>query len=159
MPRPLVDLSALNLAEDVIPQAEIRELLPHDHEFRLIDGVCFLDLEESVIVAYKDWGPNPWWARGHVPGRPIMPGVLMIEGCAQASSILMKRRNDGWDPNRFIGLGGVDDARFRGVVTPPCRVYFVAKTGLQTHRVARYPAQAFAGNRLVFEMELLGVPL
>ena len=159
MPQPLVDLSKLNLTEEVMTQAEIRRLIPHDHEFRLIDGVCFLDPEENVIVAYKDWGANPWWARGHIPGRPLMPGVLMIEGCAQAASILMKTTTEGWGPDRFVGMGGVDDARFRGVVTPPCRIHFVSKTAVQTRRLARYPAQAFVNGKLVFEMELIGVPL
>ncbi len=159
MQRPLVDLSQLNLTEDLVTEEELRVQLPHDHEFKLIDGICFLDLEEEIVVGYKDWDANPWWGRGHIPGRPIMPGVLMIEGCAQVSALLMKRKHGGWPPERFIGLAGVDGARFRGVVTPPCRVHFVAKIGLQNNRIARYPAQAFVDNKMVFEMELMGVPI
>ena len=83
----------------------------------------------------------------------------MIEGAAQASSLLMKLKNQGWPHDKFIGLGGVDGARFRGTVTPPARVYFVGKTEKQTSRMARYAAQAFCDGKLVFEMELLGVPL
>ncbi|MEM7200452.1 MAG: 3-hydroxyacyl-ACP dehydratase FabZ family protein [Planctomycetota bacterium] len=159
MPQPLRDLSTLNLTEDVMPVAQIRELLPHAHEFELVDGVCFLDTEDDVIIAYKDWPEDPWWGRGHIPGRPIMPGVLMIEGCAQAASILMKVKTTGWPKDQFIGLGGVDNARFRGAVTPPARVYFLATQGRQNARMARYPCQAFTGGKLIFEMDLLGVRL
>ncbi|MCA8955160.1 MAG: beta-hydroxyacyl-ACP dehydratase [Planctomycetes bacterium] len=159
MSREIVDLASLDLSSDVMTDAEIRAMVPHAHEFRLIDGVCHLDLQRGILVAYKDWDEDPWWARGHIPGRPIMPGVLMVEGCAQASTILMKK-HEGWDANRFIGLGGLDRVRFRGQVTPPCRVHFVSEVGTQSgNRLAKYPAQCFLDGKMVMQMELLGVLL
>lgn len=157
MPRALIDLNGLDLSQDVMAEAEIRAMLPHAHEFRLIDGICHLDMTAGVVVGYKDWGPDAWWARGHVPGRPLMPGVLMVEGCAQVSTILMKKQ-EGWGADKFIGLGGLDRVRFRGQIIPPCRVHFVSAVGSRSgNRIAKYPAQCFLDGKLVMDMDLLGV--
>ena len=156
MPRPLFDLSALNLSEDVLPEEELRALLPQDHEFRMLDGICCLDIEEKIVVGYKDWDDNPWWARGHIPGDPLMPGILMIEGCAQVASVLIKKLPGGWGSEGFVGLAGVDNARFRGIVKPNTRIHFTAKFHQQTSRLARYPAQALVDGKIMFEMDLLG---
>ena len=158
MPRLLVDISKLDLSREVMSQDELRAILPHRHEFQLIDGVCHLDPDEGVIVGYKDWTEDAWWARGHVPGRPLMPGVLMCEGGAQISTVLLKSIRDGWDRDAFIGLGGLENVRFRGQVTPPGRVYFVARSGRQSgDRMAKYPTQAVFEGKMVMDMVLIGV--
>lgn len=159
MPAVLVDLAAYDLSQDVLEDAKIREMLPHAHEFKLIDGVCHLDLEAGTCIAYKDWDEDAWWGRGHIPGRPLMPGVLLVEGAAQAATILMKC-HEGWGADRFIGLGGLDDVRFRGQVVPPGRLYYASRLGKRSgNRMARYPAQAFYEGKLVMDMTLLGVML
>lgn len=157
MGQPIVDLSSLDLTKDVVSTEELRQVVPHREYFQMLDGICHLDLEQGIIVAYKDWDANPWWAGGHIPGRPIMPGVLMIEGAAQSATLPIKRTL-GWPNDRFIGLGGLNDVRFRGQVVPPARVYFVSKRGQTSgSRLARYPAQAFCNGQMILEMELLGV--
>lgn len=158
MPQLLVDIATLDLTKDVLPDDELRAMLPHAHEFKLIDGICHLDLEAGIVVGYKRWDANPWWARGHIPGRPIMPGVLLVEGSAQVATVLMKKR-ERWGMDRFIGLGGLDDVRFRGTVVPPTTVYFVSKVGNRSTRIAKYPAQCFCDGKLVMEMEMLGILL
>lgn len=159
MGRPLVDLASLDLTKDVVPREELRQLVPQRHEFEMLDGICWFDEAAGIVVAYKDWPADAWWARGHVPGRPLMPGVLMIEGAAQAATFLIKRRL-GWKDEKFIGLGGLNDVRFRGQVVPPARVHFVSGGGtISGNRLARFPAQAFCNGQMVLEMELLGVLL
>lgn len=159
MGRPLVDLSSLDLTRDVVSQEELRAIVPHRDTFQMLDGICHFDPEGQVIVAYKDWPQDPWWAKGHVPGNPLMPGVLMIEGAAQAATFLIKK-TIGWEIDRFIGLGGLNDVRFRGTVVPPARVYFVSAKGqVSGKRLARFPAQAFCNGSMTMEMELLGVLL
>lgn len=158
MPQALIDLASLDLTREALPDGELREMLPHDHEFRLIDGIRHLDLERGIVVGYKRWGDDPWWARGHIPGRPLMPGVLMVEGAAQVSTVLMKKR-EGWGRDKFIGLGGLDKVRFRGTVGVGATVWFVSQVGQRSSRMAKYPAQAFVDGRMVMDMELLGVLL
>ncbi len=156
MSKALVDLSTLDLSRDVMSQEELRSLLPHRYEFQLIDGICHVDQEAGLVVGYKDWGEDAWWARGHIPGRPLMPGVLMVESCAQVSTVLMKK---SMATTGFIGLGGLEGVRFRGTVVPPTRIHLVSRVGKHSSRMARYPAQCFCAGKLVMEMELLGVLL
>ncbi|MEO0481575.1 MAG: 3-hydroxyacyl-ACP dehydratase FabZ family protein [Planctomycetota bacterium] len=159
MARSLVDLDSLDLSQDVVGEEELRRMLPHQHEFQLIDGICHVDVNDGLIVGYKDWGEDPWWARGHIPGRPLMPGVLMIEGGAQVGTVLMKM-TEGWEAERFIGLGGVDDVRFRGQVLPNSRIYFASRRGQRSgNRMAKYFAQGYCNGKQVMDMKLLGVLL
>ncbi len=159
MARPLIDLSTLDLSRDVVPEAELRMLVPQRDAFQLLDGICFFDPERSLVVGYKDWPADAWWAKGHIPGKPLMPGVLMIEGAAQAATFLIKKVM-GWQHDRLVGLGGLNDVRFRGQVEPPARVHFVSSPGqVSGTRLARFPAQAFCNGQMVMDMELLGVLL
>jgi 3-hydroxyacyl-[acyl-carrier-protein] dehydratase len=158
MARPLIDLSSLDVSEDVVPEREVRRVIPHTDEFRMIDGICFLDLERQIVAGYKIWDDNPWWARAHIPGRPMMPGVLMIEGCAQVSAILVDR-NGIFPDKSFVALAGVDDTRMRRVITPPAKVFFAATLLKQNAHIARFAAQCLVDGEVALEAELLGVPL
>lgn len=159
MGQPLVDLPSLDLTRDVIPEAELRAVLPHRDLFQLLDGICHFDPERKLVVGYKDWSADAWWAKGHIPGKPLMPGVLMIEGAAQAASFLIKKTST-WEIDRFVGLAGLNDVRFRGSVVPPARVYFVSgNMQISGRRLARMPAQVFCNGQMTMEMELLGVML
>lgn len=159
MGRPIVDLTTLDLTKDVVSEEELRRLVPHRHEFAMLDGICHFDTEQEIVVGYKDWPEDAWWARGHIPGMPLMPGVLMIEGAAQVASFLIKRAV-GWQIDSFVGLAGLNDVRFRGKVTPPARVHYVSGRGqVSGRRLARFPAQAFCNGQMILEMELLGVLL
>ena len=159
MARPLVDFALLDVSKDVIPQAELRSMVPRRDAFQLLDGICYYDPEQSLLIAYKDWTVDAWWAAGHIPGKPLMPGVLMIEGAAQAATFLLKKFNN-WPPEKFVGLGGLDDVRFRGQVVPPARVHFVVGRGtLSGSRMAKFPTQAFCNGQMIMDMVLLGVIL
>jgi 3-hydroxyacyl-[acyl-carrier-protein] dehydratase len=152
MGQPLVDLQQLDLSE-------LRACLPHDHEFRLLDGICHLDLERGIAVGRKDWDGEPWWAKGHVPGRPLMPGVLMIEGGAQIATFLVKQQS-GWAKDRMIGLAGMNDVRVRGQIVPNSRVYFVSgNVQVSGSRLARMQAQVFCNGQMTLEMTVMGVML
>lgn len=159
MGQPIVDLQSLDLTRNVVPEAELRACLPHAEYFRLLDGVCHLDPERGIAVGYKDWDQNPWWAAGHVPGRPLMPGVLMIEGAAQIASFLVKQLS-GWAKDRMIGLAGLNDVRVRGQVVPPARVYFVSgKPQISGSRLAKIETQVFSNHTMTMEMVVMGVML
>ena len=90
---------------------------PQRFEFLQLTSILHLDLEENLIVGHRHIGDNEFWARGHLPGRPLFPGVLMIECMAQIASIHahheLKLKED-----IFMGFGAVDDVRFRRPVEP-----------------------------------------
>lgn len=159
MGQPLVDLATLDLSRHVVPDEELRTLLPHRDTFQLLDGIVYFNRETGIAVGYKDWDANPWWAKGHIPGRPIMPGVLMIEGAAQIATFLVKQYSD-WARERMIGLAGLDDVRLRGQVVPPARVYFVAANCVVSgRRLAKMSAQVFCNGQMTLETQVMGVML
>ena len=95
--------------------AEIMQVIPHRYPFLLIDRV--IEIEPGVrVVAIKNVTANEPQFTGHFPGRPIMPGVLMIEALAQAGAavVLSLPENRG----KLALFAGVDDCRFRRTVLP-----------------------------------------
>jgi len=159
MGQPILDLQSVDLGKAVVDDAELRACLPHAEYFRLLDGVCHFDRERQIAVGWKDWDKNPWWAGGHVPGRPLMPGVLMIEGAAQIATFLVKQVS-GWAKEAMIGLAGLDEVRIRGMIVPPARVYFVAG-GLQVsgRRLAKIQTQVFCNGSMTLETTVMGMML
>lgn len=100
-----------------LTKEQVMEMNPHRHEFQQCDGVLHFDKEGNLIVARRDVLEDEFWVRGHIPGRPIFPGVLMCETLAQVASIHAQMLVD--KPNgAFIGFGAIDEVRFRGMVTP-----------------------------------------
>ena len=94
---------------------EILDLIPHRYPFLLVDRV--LELSDHDIVAEKFVSANEPYFAGHFPGRPIMPGVLIIEAMAQAAAIGVLK-NDASARKRGLVLAGVKKARFRKPVLP-----------------------------------------
>jgi 3-hydroxyacyl-[acyl-carrier-protein] dehydratase len=94
---------------------EIEAILPHREPFLLIDEVVELEPGERV-VARKRVRPDEWYLAGHFPGRPVMPGVLIVEAMAQtgAVAVLSQEENRG----RIALFAGIDDVRFKRIVEP-----------------------------------------
>ncbi|GAA6734146.1 3-hydroxyacyl-ACP dehydratase FabZ [Thermus oshimai] len=94
---------------------EILALLPHRYPFLLIDRVLHAD--EKTFRALKNVTFNEPHFQGHFPGRPIMPGVLILEAMAQAA-VAVVARQPGFKPGGLAFLAGVEEARFRKPVVP-----------------------------------------
>ena len=95
----------------------IMEVLPHRYPFLLIDKITACQPGES-ITALKNVTINEPVFQGHFPGRPIMPGVLVIEAMAQAGGVLSHVTLGDVDPKPLFFLAGVNNARFRRTVLP-----------------------------------------
>jgi 3-hydroxyacyl-[acyl-carrier-protein] dehydratase len=98
-----------------LDKAGIEEILPHREPFLLIDEVVELVPGERV-VARKRVRDDEWYLAGHFPGRPVMPGVLIVEAMAQtgAVAVLSEEENRG----RIALFAGIDDTRFKRIVEP-----------------------------------------
>src|SRR6185369_11145757 len=104
---------------------------PQRFEMIQLDAVVYLNKDEKVIVGYKDVRYDEWWVRGHMPGYPLLPGVLMCEASAQLCSYFAMTQCE-FDGD-FLGFGGMDEVRFRMSVRPGERLILVAKT-VRFHR-------------------------
>ncbi len=157
MPPPLIlDPAQLDFSCLLADRTAIERVNPHRHEFALLDGVVLLDIERGLYAGYHDVRADAFWVRGHIPGRPLLPGVLMIEVAAQLASFLHHQVY----PNRgFLGFTGVDQVKFRGTVAPPCRLVIVGR-GLEIKpRRLVCASQGFVGPTMVFEGLITGMPV
>lgn len=156
--RPLIELSELDLTQRCANRDEILAVLSQRGTFAMLDGIVMRDEEAGLVVGYKEIRREDWWAPDHIPGRPIFPGVLQIEAGAQLCSYDYLLRMRGAD-QRFIGFGGLNETRFRGVVEPDVRMHFVGKVNRIRSSMFTYFVQGFVEQRLVFETEVIGVAL
>ena len=153
-PRMLVDLKALdmNAVEDDVEG--VRRYNRQRFEMEMLSGIIKYDREEGYVVGFKDATAEDFWVRGHVPGRPLMPGVLICECAAQLCSYYYGRTTQ---KNRFMGFAGMDNVKFRGQVFPGDRLVMVAKVSQIKSRISSFECQGFVNGRMVFGGTIHGV--
>ena len=157
MPPPLLfDLNDIDLSRVIVAREQIYQALPHRHEFSLLDGVVHLDQDAGRIVTLKHIRQDDWWTRGHIPGRPLFPGVLMIEAAAQTVSYFTHTVSDH---DRFFGFGGLDAVKFRDAVVPTCVLHFLGQAVDVRPRRMIYQIQGLVGSKMVFEGTITGMPV
>ena len=155
---PEIDVTTLDLTRPVAGVEQIREILPHRYEMEMLSAVVLLDPARKLIVGYKDMAPDAFWVRGHMPGYPLFPGVLMCEAAAQLCCYYTVSQKVT-DPGVLMGLGGIEDARFLRPVRPGDRLVMVGH-GLKVHRrLTRFRARGYVGGERVFEATVVGVPI
>lgn len=153
-PTPYLDIDSLDLENIIIPREEIYQRLPHRHEFMLLDGIVHLDEETGLMAGVRKLNPEEFWVRGHIPGRPLFPGVLMIETAAQLVSYYAM---GAMDNQGFLGFAGVEGAKFRGSVGPGETMVMVGKMiDIRTRRCVGN-TQGFVNGKMVFEGTITGM--
>ena len=150
----LIDLSTLDLNKSIVDIETIRAIIPHRYEMEQLSGIVKFDPEQGIIVGYKDVSPKEFWVRGHIPGRPLMPGVLMLEAAAQLCTYYYKKTTQD---DRFLGFGGIDKVKFRGKVVPGDRLVLIAKNRELRARRAILDTQGVVDGKLVFEGVIIGM--
>jgi len=95
---------------------EIEALIPHRWPMLMVDRIVEYDPEAKRIVGIKGITATEFWAQGHFPGLPILPGVLQVEALAQTMAVYVAKQPGFGDR---IGLfAGIDDVRFKRIVVP-----------------------------------------
>ena len=136
----------------VMEQAEIQALLPHRYPFLLVDRVLELDPDRR-IVAIKNVTINEPFFQGHFPGRPVMPGVLILEAMAQVGGVLaFKSVQVTGRP--VVYLTGVDSAKFRKPVVPGDRLRFEVDVVKKRSPFWKMQAKAYVDDDVVCEAEV-----
>lgn len=160
MPPPLLfDLSGIDLtAPPVFDREAVCRANPQRFEMQQLDGILWYDKEKSQILGYKDVTESEFWIRGHIPGRPLMPGVIMIEAAAQLSSFFIKHI---FQEEGFIGFAGIEEAKFRSTVEPGQRLYLLGHiTKCKRRKRGSHvttQVQGVVGDTMVFEATIAGM--
>ena len=126
-------------------RAEIEKILPHRAPFLLIDEVTALE-PGARVVARKTVRADEWYLSGHFPGRPIMPGVLIVEAMAQtgAVAVLALEQNRG----KIALFAGIDDVRFKRIVEPGDELELICELERVRGPIGRGKATAAVGDEL-----------
>ncbi|MBE9170623.1 3-hydroxyacyl-ACP dehydratase FabZ [Pleurocapsales cyanobacterium LEGE 06147] len=132
---------------------EIQQLLPHRYPFALVDRIIeYVPGEKAVGI--KNVTFNEPHFPGHIPNRPLMPGVLMVEAMAQVGGvILMQLPNmDG----KFFAFAGIDKIRFRRPVTPGDQLIMTVELlSLKRNRIAKMQGRGEVDGQLAVQGEML----
>ena len=124
---------------------EIEEILPHRDPFLFLDEVTVLE-PGSRVVARKRVREDEWFLTGHFPGRPIMPGVIIVEAMAQtgAVAVLADEANRG----KLALFAGINDVRFKRMVLPGDELELICEVERMRGPVGRGKATATVDGEL-----------
>jgi 3-hydroxyacyl-[acyl-carrier-protein] dehydratase len=136
---------------------DIQKILPHRYPFLLVDRVTSLE-EGKSIEAYKNVSISEPVFQGHFPDHPIYPGVMIIEGMAQAGGVLAFKSASKEDQeaakNKVVYFMSIDKAKFRHPVVPGDRLVYRLNVIKNRGAVWHLDAKAYVDEKLVTEAEL-----
>jgi UDP-3-O-[3-hydroxymyristoyl] N-acetylglucosamine deacetylase/3-hydroxyacyl-[acyl-carrier-protein] dehydratase len=137
----------------IIEASEIEKLLPHRYPMLLVDRVIDLELGKRA-VGIKNLTMNEHFFQGHFPGYPIMPGVLIVEAMAQCGGVLVLKSLPE-AAGKIVLFMGIDKVKFRKPVYPGDQLRLELEVDKIRSKVAKMRGQAFVGQDLVCEAELM----
>jgi 3-hydroxyacyl-[acyl-carrier-protein] dehydratase len=155
----LLDWSEIDFDHAVANLDEIRKYNPQRYEMEQLTAICFDDVERMICAGYKDITDQEFWVRGHMPGMPLMPGVIICECAAQMCSYYA-HKHKLLGESKVVGFGGLEDVRFRDPVRVGDRLVVVCqliKVRVGAIIVCRF--QAFVNQGLVADGKIKGVAL
>ena len=136
---------------------EIQKILPHRYPFLLVDRITELTPKES-IVGYKNISISEPVFQGHFPNHPIYPGVMIIEGMAQAGGVLAFKSMDNATQqdieNKVVYFMSIDKAKFRTPVKPGDKLEYRLSAIKNKGAIWMLDAKAYVDDKLVAEAEL-----
>lgn len=158
MPPPLLfDLSQIDLTkEPVFDKEAICKVNPQRFEMQQLDGILWYDKEKLLVLGYKDVSKDEFWIRGHIPGRPLMPAVIMVEAAAQLSSFFVRHI---YEMEGFIGFAGIEQAKFRSIIEPGKRLYLLGNITKFKRRKYTCSIQGVVDGTMAFEVIVSGLIL
>ncbi len=156
-PQQIIDPSTLDVNNIVSTRDDIYAVLPHRYEFERLMGTIYEDRETVTMAGYYDLPETDFWVRGHIPGRPLLPGVMMIETAAQLVSYLCLKLSDDSANSGFLGFSAVDGVKFRGSVTHGQKLVITGRLeDIRPRRIRGY-TQGFVDGKMVYEGMITGM--
>ena len=131
---------------------QIKEILPHRYPFLLIDKIIEF-IPEKKAVGIKNINKDEYFFQGHFPGRPVMPGVLILEAMAQVGGIIIMQMNVSY--GKLAVLAGTDKVRFRSIVIPGDQMIITSELIALKTKLGKVKSKVEVENKLVAEAEIL----
>jgi len=136
---------------------EIQKILPHRYPFLLVDRVTKIESGE-FIEAYKNVSVSEGIFQGHFPGHPIYPGVMIVEGMAQAGGVLafksLSQEEQDNTENKVVYFMSIDKCKFRSPVRPGDRLEYKISVLKHKGSIWVFKGEAYVDGRLTTEAEL-----
>jgi len=152
----IVEFSEFDENKVIADIEEIHRYNMQRFEMEQLTAICYEDNERHICVGYKDITDEEFWVRGHMPGMPLMPGVIMCEAAAQLGSYYTGREKL---LNGVVGFGGLEEVRFRGVVRPGDRFLIMARMLKLRRMLVTCQFQGFVRQNMVCEGIIMGAQL
>jgi 3-hydroxyacyl-[acyl-carrier-protein] dehydratase len=122
--QPLFDLSHIDLDAVAVSREEVGRINPQSGDMRQLGHVIWHKPDCTEILGVKEVRRDEFWVPGHIPGRPLLPGVLQIEAAAQLASVSFRIRTS---ESRFLAFTRLTDVAFRTQVVPGDLLYLLAQ--------------------------------
>ncbi|TWT58790.1 3-hydroxyacyl-[acyl-carrier-protein] dehydratase FabZ [Thalassoglobus neptunius] len=157
--QPLFDYKQFDYDKPLLDLNEVRKVNPQRHEMEQLSGIVHIDREQHGLVGFKEVSNDEFWIKGHMPGFPLMPGVMLCEAAAQLAGFYA-RKYDLLGAGDYLGFGGMNDVRFRRPVYPDCRLIICARIlKVRPKRLAEFEFQGFVDDKMVYNGTMIGVPI
>jgi len=141
----------------VLNVVDIQKILPHRYPFLLVDRITKIE-NGKFVEGYKNVSISEPVFQGHFPGHPIYPGVMIIEGMAQAGGVLAFKSMDSASQeeiaNKVVYFMSIDKAKFRNPVVPGDRLVYRLSVIRNRGAIWHLDAKAYVDEKLVAEAEL-----
>lgn len=157
-PEWFIDPTTLDFTNVLADRETLRRINPQRFEMEQLTAVILCDPVNQLMAGYKDVTDQEFWVRGHMPGLPLMPGVIMLEAAAQLCSYYIVV-NKVFAEGTFVGLGGLENVRFRSAVKPGERLVLVGSVLKLHRRQAHCAVQGFVGTTMAFQADVIGTPI
>lgn len=154
--KPLFDITNLDRSARRFSRADIEKQNPHRGEMALLDWVVWSTDDYKQGVGLKQIRDTEFWVPGHFPGKPLFPGVLMIEAGAQLACFLYNIRRP--DP-KLVAFLRIEDASFRNAVQPGDELFLLCSEVKFGSRRFVSDVQGMVGDKIAFDARISGMQI
>lgn len=154
--RQLFEIGGIDLTKRIFDRDAIARLNPHRGEMALLDAIVWTTADYKQGLALKQIKSTEFWVPGHFPGKPMFPGVLMIEAGAQLACFLYNVRQP---VPRLVAFLRIEDASFRNMVSPGDDLYLLCSEVKFGRRRFVSDIQGMVGDRIAFDARISGMAM